>query len=358
MKCVGEMKPFRDNFERIKEQYRLWWRMENRRPLVYMSVRESGPFGGPAFDPADPAAWHLDADVVFEHKLAVLEKWHYDGIGEGFPFLYPNFPVPAFFGATPVFSEATIWHRRIETAGDPYDAIHFDESNPWWRRSMAFLERLAEMAEGHFLLSLPNLYAPFDVIELLVGAEVLCLDMIDRPDHVKAARDRVLPAFIAQHDAEWDLLRKRVDGCGCGFLSIWCPGRGLSLQCDFSYMISGEMFDEFIMPEVEAQVASADYTMYHLDGPCAAHHADALLKVDKLDGFQWQKGANGGATLDWIPLLQKMQKGGKRIMVDGSPDEVVELSDTLAPEGLLLIVNVPDEQSAQELMNRICRRFV
>lgn len=47
----------------------------------------------------------------------------------------------------------------------------------------------------------------------------------------------------------------------------WCGTEQLSYAlCDFSVMVSPAMFEEFILPELEATAGAFDHTTYHLDG--------------------------------------------------------------------------------------------
>jgi len=351
------MKPFLDNFGRIQEMFGAWWKLENRRPLLHVPVTsDAPPDSRPTFPVDDPAAWYLDADVLFSRVSTGLAS-RFLGIGEEFPFHCPPFPGPAFFGAEPLFTDQTIWYRPALGDDDPYTALSFDANNPWWRRSLVMLERLAELAQGHFLVSVPTVYSPVDALSSLRGAEGLCLDLKTRPEEVKAGQRAALDGWRAQYDACYAVLRDRFDGCGCGFLDAWSAGSAWSIQCDFSAMISGEMFDEFVVPEVEAQARHVAYSLYHLDGPDAARHADALLRIPELNGIQWQRGANGGPTLRWLPLLKKIQEAGKLIMVDGSPEEVMELGQALQPEGLMLATACPTDAEARDLVRRFDRRF-
>lgn len=85
--------------------------------------------------------------------------------------------------------------------------------------------------------------------------------------------------------------------------------------------------------------------------------ADALLKIPRLHGIQWQKGVNGGPTLSWLPLLKKIQKAGKLVFVDGSPEDITQLCAELEPQGLLVATACKSIEESRELIRRIRQRF-
>jgi hypothetical protein len=65
---------------------------------------------------------------------------------------------------------------------------------------------------------------------------------------------------------------------------------------------------------------------------------------------------NGGNTLSWLPLLQKIQRAGKLIMVDALPHEVETLCANLEPEGLLVATAVTTVEEAAALRKKCMRR--
>ncbi len=63
------------------------------------------------------------------------------------------------------------------------------------------------------------------------------------------------------------------------------------VQCDFSYMISPDQFDEFIKPTIVEQCKRIPRTIFHIDGPGVLNHLDSILSIEELDGIQWIPGA-------------------------------------------------------------------
>ena len=78
-------------------------------------------------------------------------------------------------------------------------------------------------------------------------------------------------------------------------------------------MISPEMFDEFVKPELIESSLKLPRTFYHLDGSGQLSHLDSLLTIQTLDGVQWVPGAGNPECAEWPEVYQKISAAGKKI---------------------------------------------
>ena len=131
-------------------------------------------------------------------------------------------------------------------------------------------------------------------------------------------------------------------------------GGNYSIEC---CMISPAMFNEFFLPSLRRQTQWVERTIYHLDGPGAIRHLDALLHLDTLDGIQWVPGTGEKPMREWIPLLKRIQDGGKLLVVACIADEVLSLLDALRPEGVLLQARGGAPDAADALVDTVATRF-
>jgi len=81
-------------------------------------------------------------------------------------------------------------------------------------------------------------------------------------------------------------------------------------QCDASCMIGQEMFERFELPSLAHEVAGLSASIYHLDGPGAIRHLEAICSLEKLDMIQWVPGA-GQDDKDWSDLRRRIDELGK-----------------------------------------------
>ena len=78
--------------------------------------------------------------------------------------------------------------------------------------------------------------------------------------------------------------------------------------------------------------------MFHLDGPGAARHIDALLEIPGLDAIQFTPGAGTPSALAWVDMFRKIQSKGRSLLAIVPAEEALELSEALSPQGLALLV--------------------
>jgi 5-methyltetrahydrofolate--homocysteine methyltransferase len=136
-------------------------------------------------------------------------------------------------------------------------------------------------------------------------------------------------------------------------MGIWSDQPAIDLQNDFSCLISSRMFEAYFLPSLEQQTRWVERTIYHLDGPGAIRHLDALLSLPRLDGIQWVPGAGAPEMSRWIRLLRRIQAGGKLLVLNCEAWEVETLLAELEPEGLLLSTACGSEEEARELLARV-----
>jgi hypothetical protein len=130
----------------------------------------------------------------------------------------------------------------------------------------------------------------------------------------------------------------------------------ITMQCDLCCMISPDMFERFVLGELQQQARHVDHSLYHLDGPGAIKHLDAILGIDELHGIQWVPGAGASTDpMDWLDLIRRIQAAGKRIELGCAPDRVGELLNAIDRRGVILNVRCGDEPSARGLLAELER---
>ena len=96
-------------------------------------------------------------------------------------------------------------------------------------------------------------------------------------------------------------------------------------QCDFSYMISSEMFKEFVLPELVASAKRLDNCCYHMDGKGQLPHLDMLLAEPVIGGVQWVPGAGAPVCAEWPEVYERIFAAGKRTMIWGELPAIYDL---------------------------------
>ncbi|MFH0964440.1 MAG: hypothetical protein V2A58_10565 [Planctomycetota bacterium] len=292
-----------------------------------------------------------DLDEIIDQMLRAAEATYYGGEAiptEGLSF-GPD-EIACFCGGELKWSEGsgdTNWSEPFVESWADVLPLQIQQENTLWQRMLRFYERAAERLAGKALLSPPDLHTNMDLLAGLRGAGRLCMDLMDIPEVIDRAMDSARAIFPT--------LWKAVATAGKMYERGFCQNTMYSmtgaayLQCDFSCMLSPDMFRRWVLPALEEEAQTVKHAVYHWDGPGALVHADALIGSKGLDTLSYVPGV-GRSHLDHVELLQRVQAGGKAVEVWGGPDEVKELHRSLRPEKTLYRVWTPTQSEAQGLL--------
>lgn len=263
-------------------------------------------------------------------------------------------------GGTPRFDRHTIWFDTVPDIdfGKPSPFRHNPE-NPWFLKLERLFDAVAvSSAENGFCFS-PSLGLPAnDLLSMHMGTEGFLLALIDHPEWMRAAiidgaNDllAVKRAFIEKAEAcNGDLCHS-----GTGWMPIWAPEPFLRTQSDVSCMLSPDMFEKFVLPELE--IYGKSYPLwYHLDGGNAKQHLPILLSLPYLRFIQYvptpSEPANG---IDHIEFYRQVQDAGKVVHIEIAAGRVTQqLVKGLDPARTLLCVNgVNSLSEAEDILSNV-----
>jgi hypothetical protein len=306
---------------------------------------------------ADPKVRWYDVANWADNSIYQLSRRFYGGIA------FPNFntliggpgSLGLFLGSIGHPAPTTMWYEPVITDPESHPPLRFTR-NESWQLHTRLIDEALRRANGRYLVGYPDLIENIDVLAQLRDSQTLLVDLIERPDWVKAKVWEINDAFFAAYDAWWSRLNGQGAGAVFCAFDLWAPGKVAKVQCDFSCMISTEMFREFVVPALTAQCDWLDYSMYHLDGTNAIHHLDALLEIESLDAIEWtpQAGLPGGGSPQWYDLYRRIKAGGKSVQAIGvRPDELEPLLDAVGPDGMYVMTGCETERQARELLRRV-----
>jgi 5-methyltetrahydrofolate--homocysteine methyltransferase len=150
------------------------------------------------------------------------------------------------------------------------------------------------------------------------------------------------------------LIQPHCAGC-VPWAPTWAPGPTYMLQSDFSYMISPNMFKEFVLPDLKACCDHLDYSFYHLDGIGELPHLDQLLSIPNLHGIQWIPGAGKPPPSEWPEVLDRIRSAGKLVQVYATPEEARKIVRRHGGKGFYFALSGADitDASARRLVEEI-----
>jgi hypothetical protein len=204
------------------------------------------------------------------------------------------------------------------------EEIRFRPDGHWWDVTARAIRAARKVCDGKVLICGTHLQANLDALAAIRGAQQLMEDLMLRPEAVKQALQQIDKAVVEVHAA----LSEELDVARFGSANrsgAWAPGITTVPQCDFSCMISDEMFREFALPHLEAEISMTVSCLYHLDGPGAIRHLEAVCELDKVMAIEWVPGAGTPSEQDWTGLYRRIEGLGKGYCRRGmTPEMVVE----------------------------------
>lgn len=342
--------------QRLARHDACWDREIIDRPVVCISVPQTQvvrPYPAKKEWPTQRDRW-LDIDYIVEYTLARVANTKY--LGDALPQMWPNLGPDIFatlYGCELEFSDRTSWSSPIVDDIAAIGQLPFREDSFYWQKILEMTDALLTAGKGRFYVGLTDLHVGGDCLAALRGPENLALDLIERPDDVKRALNRITDDYLALFDRYYAVLAQAGQAC-----TTWL---GWTSTCkwyvpsnDFSCMVSPAMFNEFFLPGIIRECESVEASVYHLDGPNALQHLDTLLEIPTLNAVQWVWGAGHGRASDWIPVFQRCQAAGKGLWLHIGVDELELCMEMLRPAGVNLHVNgIKDEEHAAAVIRRV-----
>jgi 5-methyltetrahydrofolate--homocysteine methyltransferase len=267
----------------------------------------------------EPAGWcthYSTRDFAYRVNLSARACVDTHYLAEAVPHVAPDLApncLALYLGCTGIEQSGSVWCKPCMAAPEEARFV-FDPDNFYWNFSLRLGREQLRIGRGKFLVAFPDLIEGLDTLAAMRGSEKLLADLRERPKWVQACLRQITDRYFHYYDVLYDLLRDVVGG---SVFWAWAQGRMAKFQCDFSAMISPEMFGEFMVPVLNEMCSRVSYCMYHWDGPAALMHHDHLLSIPDLDMLQWTPGA-GVEPPDhqrWWPYYHKTVEAGKKIYV-------------------------------------------
>lgn len=342
-----------EDWEKKEKKFMEFWDRENHdRPLLFITAPKNKNANPPVSGHATLKERWMDTEYVLKCANFRMQNTCY--LGEAFPALNPDLG-PDFFAAcygTPLeFGESTSWAKPWMSDEDVENHKDFamDPANEYYTKMLELTKAAVEDGKDKYMVGVTDLHPGGDGLVSMRGPQNLCYDTFDYPEFLHKGVMDLLPGFQKIYEELYGLTTKYQKGSTC-WMGIWHPKRWYPVSCDFSCMVSSDMFEELLIEEIEKEVEFLDASIYHLDGPDALKHLDRLLQIPKLNGIQWVYGAGNPTASHWIPEIRKIQQAGKCVQIQVMPEELETMLQELPPEGLMYMIEAGSEEEAKELL--------
>lgn len=358
---------YQENWETIKKRLTLLWNNEILdRPVV--SVKCPKDKENPFIDSIPGNAkslkeYYLNPECILERTLDRMEKTYFGG--DAFPAISLFWGVGGHskylqswesFETHTEYREDTIWLHPIIEEYESFN-FDFDKQNPVFQAELQSMKYLAEEGKGRFFVQMPDNCGSYDALGNLRSNKDLIMDFIDQPEAVKKAGNKLVDTLIESGNEMFPVLRENCDGGSVhSWMGTWSPGRHMQLQCDLSVMISPDMYEEFIMEELERTTEWLDNSIYHLDGIEQSRFLDMLLSIKKLNMIQWTQVASQPDITHNFHHIQKIQKAGKGVVLIIGKNQLDAVLDNVSPKGrIILIGDAVDKEEADAIVDHVAK---
>lgn len=348
---------YKTNWPETKERLTALWEGGNKdRPCIAVLA----PNGKKATVPPPVSGeqrW-LDPDYNMRAMFAQYETTYYGG--ESLPgwILMAGWAVNTY-GATPHFPMETIWFDHLKVDWDNPPALDLNWDDPYFKKVLALHQAVLKEADKDNFIVGQGVFMPGnDMLAFVIGTEETLVSMYERPEWTKNAILQLTRNWITFMKHFHNLSKETCDFWygPAGWMTCWLPEPFVCTQSDISCMISPEMFDEFILPEMDLVGAEFKNVWYHLDGQGAFKHLPRLLSLPYMKIIQFVPEAgtppNGPAHIE---LYKKIQDAGKIVHIYVPAENIEPLAKTLDPARLLIETNCNTPQEADELLEQAVR---
>ena len=337
----------KDDWTEAEARLGALWRHESLdRPCISVTA-PSGQAVTPPRPPATPEQRWLDPEWVLANLRATIEARWWGGEAIPSHLLMGGWVVS--LGGAPRFDDHTIWFEVKPPDFDRPPPYRYDPDDPWVTKSRVLYRAAADMAgyDG-FLVGRSCMLPANDLISMHMGTELFLISLMDHADWM---REAIIQGARDQLRAKNDMQRLIEDRHrfwygNAGWMPFWAPEPYIATQSDVSCMLSPEMFETFVVPELDVYGAACGAMWYHLDGGDARQHLPRLLSLPYMRVVQYTPAPfeppNGPEHLD---LYRQIQAVGKIVHIELPIQNVKALVEALDPTLLMLNTScaTPDE---------------
>ncbi len=351
---------WKDNWPETRQHYRDWW---NHKSFIISHWGSGLDTGKSLYDipevpeTADPVQRHTDASWIIPHEEYTLSR-NWQG-ADFMPIAFPDYgtvTLATFLGTEPRYEEEYVLYKHSDLTPENDYPLTLDKKNSHYQFMLNLSKGLKERSQGRFTVGTPAFMPGLDVLAELRGTNELLMDLVLNPDWVKAKMEEINQVYFEAYEDFYKALSWEDGSINTGYFMVWGPGKTAFSQCDFSAMISPDMFEEFELPWLTQHCDYMDNIIYHLDGPDAVNKLDHLLQVKNLDAIQWTPGPQlpQGGDPQWYDMYKKIKAAGKSVQAPWvKPEEVVPLLDSVGPEGLYIMVDFKTRQEVEDVLKKV-----
>jgi hypothetical protein len=351
MPDTAETLSYKPDWEQAQARIQAYWeQVPVDRPCIDVKAPRTSAIEPPPAPRSLEDRW-LNPDYIAAKWEHMFETTYFGGeaVPAG-PILLAGYATGCGPGVQ--FAETTIWHPVTMSSIDEPLGWWPGPDDPWRHKLTRLMDRMLELAARRFLVGIPGQVPAHDLLMLLRGPGEFLVELAERPARCVERMLEMLDLHLENSEYLRGAIEARQPGCVYGWPGIWHPTFVKTTQSDMSCMISGAMFDQYVLPELDRLGERYGEVWYHLDGPGAVRHLPRLLSRPYIKAIQYVPGdgaePNGPA---WLDLYREVQAAGRCLDLDVPAEHVEFLVRRLRPEGVMLRTREDSPERADELLH-------
>ncbi len=353
---------YKKNWDETKTKWRNYWQRKNEgRPLMcVIAQKEHDKEKAGALLSKNVQEKYFDPQKRVERYRHFCENHEF--LAESFPNINPDFgpgSMASYLGCNTIFDMNTVWYEDFIKDWKDIGKLEFDPENKYFKKHTQLYRDIKALIGEDVILCIPDIIENLDILASMRGGQNLIYDMIDEPEEISRRIAELDDIYFDYYNSFYDIVKYEGNSSAYTTFQIWGEGRTAKLQCDFSAVMSPGQFRDFVQESLRKQAKRLDNVLYHLDGPDAVKHLDAILEIDEIDALQWTSGSYNpdGSFEEWFDIYDKAVRAGKGLWVhiySGSLDEQIKRLDKLVErygsKALFMYFAPMPEENAQRLL--------
>lgn len=353
---------YKPDIEKVRKRLYAFWEREviDRACICVLAPRNRGDhismFENPRDlrdNPEELIKYWTDPETIYYNNIERLERTYFGG--DTLPIVFQNYGTSGhcnYFGARPTFGNDTIWFQPVwDCVGD----VEGSYTQVLLEKHLEIARYLTSRARDQYFVGMPDSTGTIDAIGHLCGASEALIAMLEEPEAMKHAIDIINQGWEKTNEKFYQI-SKEVNGGGAhAWMHLLAPGKLTHMQCDMSVMISADMYEKYVLDELNQQMHWLEYPVYHFDGIEQKIHLEHLLKLKKLKAIQWTHVAGQPSASHYLPILKNIQAAGKGLIIMAPAKDVPILLQELSAKGLYIHTEAEDKEQAKEIIRYVER---
>jgi len=227
----------------------------------------------------------------------------------------------------------------------------FNAGNPWMQKSVEFIIKMAKRSGSRWPLATTRMRGVSDLLAALYGGNEIVFAMMEQPDEIKAAAEKLTNFFIGYGKLQLKHTPKFYGGIGSFYYYMWAPNGTIWHQEDAAALLSPDLYKKFIEPCDRKIVNSFNSCIIHqhptgyfpVDSYLSMNVTALELHIDK-----------GGPSAEQLFDVHKKILTLKPLLIWGdiSGKDMDWIFSNLPHQGLAVNTVVSSPQQAKDIWNK------